>query len=160
MPDQDREQDHVAAGWNEDHTFRWIDVGRLRLEEDDKGACVQMRNILSNFLPNGRSIELPPHGTIWLSATELAGLVRQLAAWFAEDPTDTIRQIENCAMYVQTELEGWNDRARSDEEHPPYDELTRALSALLGKCRDMREVIGRFADKEKPIITVEEGVID
>jgi hypothetical protein len=153
MPD--REQDHVAAGWNAGHDFRWIEVGRLRLEEDDKGAIVLMRNILSNVLPNAGSIELPPHGTTWLSATELAGLARNLAAWFAEDPTATIRQIENSANYVKIELEAWNDRARIDEEHPPYDELTRALDGLLGRCRDLREVLGKFAEKVK-IITIKE----
>lgn len=152
MPDQ--EPDRVAAGWNEG--FRWIEVGRLRLEEDDKGAHVRMRNVLRNVLPNARSIELPPHGTTWLSATELAGLVRELAVWFADDPTDTIRQIETCATFVQTELEGWNDRARADEEHPPYDDLTRALGTLLSKCRGLREAISKFADKEKTIITVED----
>ena len=53
-----------------------------------------------------------------------------------------------------------NDRARIDEEHPPYDELTRALTDLLGRCRSLREVMGRFVDKaDKPIITIEEGAI-
>lgn len=44
--------------------------------------------------------------------------------------------------------------ARSDEEHPPYDELVRALDGLLGRCRDLREVLGRFAEKDK-VITVD-----
>jgi hypothetical protein len=57
--------------------------------------------------------------------------------------------------YVKIELEAWDDRARIDEEHPPYDELVRALTALHGKCRELREVLGRFADKPA-IITVEE----
>jgi len=137
----DREQDHVAAGWNEGHDLRWIEAGRLRLEEDDKGAIV--------------TVGQDRFGS-WLSATELAGLVRQLAAWFSDDPTATIRQIETCATFVKVELEAWNDRARIDEEHPPYDDLTRSLGALLGKCRDLREALGKFADKPT-IITVEEG---
>jgi hypothetical protein len=60
-----------------------------------------------------------------LSATELLGLVRHLAAWFADDPTETIRQIEASATRVQAELEGWNSRARAVEEYPLYDDLTR-----------------------------------
>ncbi len=82
--------------------------------------------------------------------------MRQLGAWFADDPTATIRQIEDLSNYVRSELEAWNDRARADEEHPPYDELTRALDGLLGRCRDLREVLGRFADPPK-VITVVEG---
>ena len=135
----DREQDHVAAGWTEDHTFRWIEVGHLRLEEDDKGAFVT--------LPDARAPGDQDRPKSWLSATELAGLARQLAAWFADDPTDTIRQIETCATYVKIELEAWNARARIDEEHPPYDELTRALDDLHMRCRYLREFLGRFADK-------------
>lgn len=143
----DQKDDHVAAGWNSDHTFRWIEAGRIRLDEDDHGASATFR------------APAPSDGAPWLSANELAGLVRHLARWFADDPTPTIRQIEKCADYVRTELEAWNDRARADEEHPPYDELTRALGALLGECRSLREVLGRFADAPK-IITVadiEEG---
>lgn len=127
----DREQDHIAAGWNDDRAFRWIEAGRLRLEEDDKGALVTIQ-----ALPG------PTH----LSANELAGLVGHLAGWFADDPTDMINQIETCATYVHTELEAWNARARIDEEHPPYDKLTNALDVLAGKCRDLREALGRFAE--------------
>ena len=185
----DQEPNHVAAGWNEEHTFRWIEAGLLRLDEDDKGAiataqdradaklsqadleyacsndvqiaCVQAGALrLGDLVPRMAQEIISSRKGRWLSATELAGLTRHLAAWFADDPTATIRQIETCANYVKIELEGWNDRARIDEEHPPYDELTRALTALLDRCRDLREVMNRFADKtDKPIITVEEGAI-
>ena len=184
---RDREQDHVADGWNEEHTFRWIEAGRLRLDEDDKGAivtaqdradaqlsqadlayacsndvqaaCAQAGALrLGNLVPRMAQELLLVRKGSRLTATELANLSRHLAAWFAEDPTATIRQIEICANYVKIELEGWNDRARIDEEHPPYDELTRALTALLDRCRDLREVMSRFADKtDKPIITIEEA---
>lgn len=142
---QDQEQDHVAAGWNEEHTFRWIEAGRVRLEEDDKGATVKVFT--------DRRAPLDHVKLSWLSSTELAGLARHLAAWFADDPIPTIRRIEDCANYVNTELETWNARARIDEEHPPYDELVRALDDVLGRCRQLREVLGRFADPPK-IITV------
>jgi hypothetical protein len=140
MPAQkDQPEDYVAAGWTADESrMRWIEVGRLRLEEDDKGAVVSVRD-----LPKG----------CWLSATELSGLVRHLAGWFAEDPTDSLRFIEARAKFVRAELDKWNDRARIDEEHPPYDDLTRALGDLLARCRDLREDIGKFA--EKATITVE-----
>jgi hypothetical protein len=179
----EREDNHIAAGWNDDHTFRWIEAGRLYLEEDDKGAnasvrvepslsqadleyacsndvqaaCAQAGALrLGDLVPKMAQEIIASRKGGWLSATELACLTRHLALWFAEDPTATIRQIENCANYVKIELEGWNDRARIDEEHPPYDELTRALTALLDRCRDLREVMGRFTDKtDKPIITVE-----
>ena len=134
-------EDHVAAGWTEDEPrMRWIEVGRLRLSEDDKGAVVTVRGT-----PKG----------CWLSATELSGLVRHLAGWFAEDPTDSLRFIEARAKLVKTELDKWNDRARIDEEHPPYDELTKALDNLLSRCRALREDIGKFA--EKAVITISEG---
>ncbi len=128
----DREQDHVAVGV--DGGFRWIEAGNVRLAEDAEGAFVM--------------IQARP-GPTRLSATELAGLVGHLAAWFADDPTDTIQQIETCATYVQTELEKWNARARIDEEHPPYDKLTNALDTLIGKCRDLRESLGRFSEGDK-----------
>lgn len=139
MPDQ--QEDHVAAGWTDaDDRQRWIEAGQLRLEEDDKGAAVIVQG-----QPTG----------CWLSATELTGLVRNLAGWFSEDPTDGIRFIETRAKLVKTELDKWNDRARIDEEHPPYDELTRALGDLLARCRDLREDLGKFVDKA--VITVEES---
>ena len=181
----DQEQDHVTAGWNEERSFRWIKAGPLRLDEDDNGAiatvrvdanlsqadleyvcsndvqaaCVQAGALrLGNLVPRMAQEILVARKGHGLSATELAGLTRHLAAWFADDPTDTIRQIETRATYVKIELEGWNDRARIDEEHPPYDELTRALTDLLGRCRSLREVMGRFVDKaDKPIITIEKA---
>lgn len=141
MTDQ---EPHVAAGWNADHSERWIEVGSVRLEEDDKGATVML---LSERFVRASS---------WLSATELAGLVRLLASWFADDPTATIRQIEDLANHVRAELEAWDDRARSDEEHPPYEDLTRSLEGLLGRCRDLREILNRFSAKiDRPVITVE-----
>lgn len=60
------------------------------------------------------------------------------------------------AARVQAELESWNDRARADEEHPPYDDLTRMLGALLGNCRELRETLGKFAGP-RPVITVDGG---
>ena len=177
---------HIAAGWNDDHMFRWIEAGPLRIDEDDKGAivsapdradpqllsqadleyacsndvqavCAQAGAIrLGNLVSRMANELLRARKGSWLTATELASLTRHLAAWFTEDPTSTIRQIETCANYVKLELEGWNDRARIDEEHPPYDDLTRALTALLDRCRDLREVMNRFADPaDRPIITVE-----
>jgi hypothetical protein len=142
MPKQQSEQrdDHIAAGWTDaEPRQRWIEVGRIRLEEDDHGAAVTILG-----LPKG----------CWLSATEMASLVRHLAGWFAEDPIDSIRFIEARAKFVKAELDKWDERARIDEEHPPYDDLTRALSDLLTRCRELREDIGKFADKSS-IITVE-----
>ena len=183
-----REDNHIAAGWNDDHSFRWIEAGPLRIDEDDKGAivsapdrsdalsqadleyacsndvqaaCAQAGALrLGDLVPRMAQELLLARKGSWLTATELANLTRHLALWFAEDPTATIRKIEDLTNYVRTELEGWNDRARIDEEHPPYDELTRALDGLLARCRDLREVMSRFAHKaDKPIITVEEGAI-
>ncbi len=137
----DQEQDHVAAGWNEGRDFRWIEAGRLRLEEDDRGASARIQAPDSDG-PSGESERRGARqGSVStrLSATELAGLARHLAEWFADDPADAVRQIENCATYVKIELEAWDQRARIDEEHPPYDELARALDALLAKCRRLRE---------------------
>jgi hypothetical protein len=131
-----KNQDHVAAGWNEDHTFRWIEAGRLRLEEDDKGATALARTALPDR-PGGDPIEL--YGPTWLSATELAGLSRQLVDWFCDDLADKIGEIEQHTKRVRGELEAWNDRARIDEEHPPYDDLTRSLDAILARCRELRE---------------------
>ena len=136
-----QQEDHVAAGWTDDERGdgrqRWIEVGPLRLKEDDTGATATVQGSKD----------------CWLSATELAALTRHLAGWFAEDPTDSIRYIEARAKFVKTELDKWNDRARIDEEHPPYDDLTRALGDLLARCRELREDIGKFADKA--VITVE-----
>lgn len=183
----EREDNHIASGWNDDHSFRWIEVGPLRIDEDDKGAvviapdrsnalaqadleyacsndvqaiCVQAGALrLGTLVPKMAQELLLARKGSWLTATELAGLSRQIALWFAEDPTSTIRKIEDLTNYVRTELEGWNNRARADEEHPPYDELTRALDGLLARCRDLREVMSRFTNKaDKPIITVEGAI--
>jgi hypothetical protein len=136
----DRDEHHNAVGWSEDHRFRWIEVGRLRLEEDDNdGAIVTLQD-------RGKGC--------WLSATELAMLTRHLASWFAEDPSEKLDEIEAAAKRVHDALEEWNARARMDEEHPPYDDLTRALDGLVVRCKHLREDLGKFADKEPKIITV------
>ena len=41
---RDYEGDHVEVGWNEENTFRWIEAGQARLEEDDRGAVVTLSN--------------------------------------------------------------------------------------------------------------------
>ena len=120
----ERDEHHVAAGWDEDRERRWIEAGRLRLEEDKDGALAVIQG------------HVGPSGA-WMSATELAGLVRHLGAWFAADPSEAIREIEAHAKRVKTELEAWNDRARIDEEHPPYDALTQSLDALLATCASL-----------------------
>jgi hypothetical protein len=133
-------EDHVAAGWDEGHSFRWIEVGRLRLEEDDKGATVLARTVVPARAPDGDPTALVElYGPTWLSATELAGLSRQLVDWFCDDLADKIDEIEKRTKAVKRELDGWNDRARIDEEHPPYADLSRSLDAILARCRDLRE---------------------
>lgn len=135
----EQRKDHVAEGWSEDGRLRWIEVGTLRLDEEDKdGATVVIQH--------------EKHG--WLSSTELAGLVRQLAGWFAEDPSEALDEIEAAAKRVRAKLEVWNDRARSDEEHPPYEDLTSMLDGLVRRCHGLREDLGKFADKVPKIITV------
>lgn len=129
--------DHVAAGWNADHTLRWIEVGRLRLEEDDKGATVISRTVVPAGSPGSDPIEL--YGPTWLSATELVGLSHHLVDWFCDDLAEKIDEIEARTKIVKRKLDEWNDRARMDEEHPPYDDLTRSLDAILVMCRELRE---------------------
>ena len=134
------QEDHVAAGWHLKHSFRWIEAGNLRLDEDEHGA--RAVTLLARTGPQQVA------GPTWISATELAGLVRHLAGWFTDDPAEAIRQIETSATYVKNELEACNDRARIDEEHPPYDKLTRVLDVLLTECKRLREV-GLLADRPK-----------
>jgi len=126
--DREYEGDHVDAGCVDD-TFRWIEAGQLRLEEDREGATV--------VIANPRR-----HNACGLSEGELEGLATWLArraARLVGGAADKILQIENCALYVQTALEAWDARARIEEVHPPYDELTRALDALRAKCRELRD---------------------
>jgi hypothetical protein len=125
------QDDHIAAGWNANREYRWIEAGRVRLDEDRDGAFATIRAPGSD-------------GPTWLSATELAGLSRHLACWFIDDPAATMRQIEGMAAHVKTELDAWDDRARIDEEHPPYAKLVRVLDDLIGMCRRLREE-GPFA---------------
>jgi hypothetical protein len=142
-PEQDN---HVAVGWTTDGTdgrLRWIEVGRVRLEEEDKdGAAILIRE------PSGATglSGLSAVEVARISSTELAGLVRHLAGWFADDPTEAIGEIEASVKRVRDDLEAWNDRARIDEEHPPYDDLTRALDGAIARCRRLREDIGKFED--------------
>lgn len=135
--------DHVAAGWNSDQSLRWIEVGRLRLEEDDKGATVISRTVVPAGSSGSDPIEL--YGPTWLSATELVGLSRHLVDWFSDDLAEKIDEIEKRAKAVKRALDVWNDRAREDEEHPPYEDLTLSLDAIVARCRELREapVIGR-----------------
>jgi hypothetical protein len=115
--------DHVAAGWNAEHALRWIEAGDLLFRESEN--------------PDGAMVEV--FGPTWLSATQLAGLSRHLIGWFAGDLAEKICEIEDQTKVVKKKLEEWNDRARADEEHPPYDDLTRSLDVILAMCRDLRE---------------------
>lgn len=136
--------DHVAAGWNADHTLRWIEVGRLRLEESEKdGATVLSRTVVSED-------QIEVYGPTWLSSTELAGLSCQLIDWFSGDLVEKICEIEGQAKDVKRKLEAWNDRARVDEEHPPYDDLTRSLEVILARCSELREVPALADGKRGP----------
>ncbi len=139
-------KDHVAVGWDADHAFRWIEAGRLRVEEDDKGAIVLARIVAFGGPSSKDPVEL--YGPTWLSANELAALSQHLVGWFSDDLADKLGEIEAHAKRVRGKLEAWNDRARIDEEHPPYDDLTRSLDALLARCRELREapVFGRGVD--------------
>lgn len=141
--------DHVAEGWMEtpDGSLRWIEAGRVRLEEQDKDGAMLL--VQSADVVRQRGCD------VWLSSTELAGLVHHLAGWFAEDPTETIDEIEAAADRVRAALEAWNDRARADEEHPPYDDLTAILSNLVVRCKHLREDVAKFSGDKKKIITVE-----
>ena len=91
------------------------------------------------------------YGPTWLSATELAGLSRHLIGWFSGegDLAEKICEIEDQTKAVKKKLEEWNDRARADEEHPPYDDLTRSLNVILARCRDLRETPALADGKKK-----------
>lgn len=144
----DRDKSHVTAGWNADHDLRWIEVGRLRFEEARDGASCAIIRAPGSAGPTFAQVTLT---STWLSASELAGLVQHLSRWFYEDPAEVICQIETCATYVKRELETWNARARIDEEHPPYDALTRVLDELLVKSQHLRErsLFGEVAEHPK-----------
>jgi hypothetical protein len=118
------EKPHVAAGWNAEHTLRWIEAGDLLFRESEN--------------PDGAMVEV--FGPTWLSATQLAGLSRHLIDWFSGDLAEKICEIEDQTKAVKKKLDEWNDRARADEEHPPYDDLTRVLDGVLARCRELREV--------------------
>jgi hypothetical protein len=142
----DRKNDHVATGWTDDGQLRWIEVGRMRLVEEDKdGATLLVLN--ADVVRQGGC-------DVQLSSAELAGLVRHLAGWFAEDPSESLDEIEAVAKRVRAELEVWNDRARIDEEHPPYDDLTRMLDGLVRRCHGLREDLGKFVAKETKVVIV------
>ena len=55
-----------------------------------------------------------------------------------------MKRIEALAAHVKTELDAWDDRARIDEEHPPYAKLVGVLDDLIKTCRKLREE-GPFA---------------
>ncbi|HSX22890.1 MAG TPA: hypothetical protein VLE97_08975 [Gaiellaceae bacterium] len=141
-------EDHVAEGWMDtpEGHLRWIEAGRVRLEEQDKDGAM--------LLVGSADVVRQRGCDVWLSSTELAGLVRHLAGWFAEDPTETIDEIEKAAQRVLTELDAWNDRARADEEHPPYDDLTQILNNLIVRCKGLREDVNKFVERKAKIITV------
>jgi hypothetical protein len=44
-----------------------------------------------------------------------------------------------------TESAAWDDRARADEEHPPYAALVGILDEVIGSCRRLTEE-GPFAE--------------
>jgi hypothetical protein len=82
--------DHVACGWDATHTLRWIEVGRLRLEESGQGGIARVLPPRAPIETPDGSIQGPPvpalaGASAWLSAGELAGLVRLLGSWLPDE---------------------------------------------------------------------------
>jgi hypothetical protein len=125
------QENHVATGWIADRSLRWIEVSELRLEEVEKEGAVAV-------IRGGVQTQL--------SATELVALARHLNDWLIDDPAAAIKRIEAAVAHVKTALEAWDDRARADEEHPPYAALVSILDEVIGTCQRFSEE-GPFAER-------------
>lgn len=125
-----------------DDGFRFIQVGAVRLEERifkivGDGALVDVNN---------GAIAL----STTLSATELAYLARQLCGWFT-NPDEDVKTATARIDKVAAALEAWNARAREDEEHPPYEDLTAHLRAAHDSLERLRVMFGTDETIRDPI---------
>lgn len=79
------------------------------------------------------------HKQIPLTADQVAELGRFCVEQFCE-LRPRLKDIENAAAYVRSALEDWNERARADEEHPPYDQLVARLDEIQAALRALEPV--------------------
>lgn len=80
-----------------------------------------------------------------LDATQLRALglfcVRQ---FMAAEPGELLARIQCSADMAIAELEAWNERARSDEEHPPYDRIVARLREIEGAREELLKALRRL----------------
>lgn len=68
--------------------------------------------------------------------------------FMAASPGELLARIECSTKIAIGELEVWNDRARIDEEHPPYDRIVARLREVESALVELRKGL---SDKDKHI---------
>lgn len=53
-----------------------------------------------------------------------------VAGFMSERPSVYLKEIREDVAFALHHLEAWNQRARDDEEHPPYDDITNRLRRI------------------------------
>ena len=66
-----------------------------------------------------------------LEADQLNALGRFCVRQFmGEAPQEYLQRIKEATEFTLAQLEAWNDRAKADEEHPPYVDITNRLRQI------------------------------
>jgi hypothetical protein len=80
---------------------------------------------------DGANLTIPGHAVVHLEAEHLHSLGEWLVGLFmAERPSVLLAEIRGAAMFALEHLEAWDERAKADEEHPPYVEINNRLRRI------------------------------
>ncbi len=77
-------------------------------------------------------------GTVVLDADMMKAIAIHATGGFcAYTPLENLRRIALATLHTIQKLDAWNDRAREDEEHPPYGEIVAELRLSLHNLLDL-----------------------
>jgi hypothetical protein len=80
---------------------------------------------------NGANLTIPGLATVYLEADHLHALGAWLVGLFMfGTPKNLLAEIRDAATFAIEHLEAWDERAKADEEHPPYVEINNRLRRI------------------------------
>lgn len=96
-----------------------VNIDILRLIETPDGVRVRVGPLATEHDPGIAEFDL--------NAEQARALGRFCVQLFCGEPREHLVLIKEAAARAIGKLEDWNERARADEEHPPYDDICATL---------------------------------
>lgn len=113
--------------------------------ETERGTQLRLEEAIISRAPDGSKVVRVRY--IDLDADQVNALGRFCAKQFmSASAGELLARIEGSSKMAIFELEAWNDRARIDEEHPPYDRICNRLREVESALFELRKGL---SDPEK-----------